>query len=150
MKDWNNSLPQNVLVNQGKDILPRGLFRQQIVHVSASMFIGVQLHRRMSAHLISHFLLISLSSNRSLSQARESFDVWGVTPSCWNHCSSRSIPLRHPNDALYFANKSYTLVQACLLGYSSTGGCLAEVVTLNKVHSTGSHFETWHHRTILV
>ena len=48
MKDWNNSLPQNVLVNQGKDILPRGLFRQQIVHGSASMFIGVQLHRRMS------------------------------------------------------------------------------------------------------
>ena len=51
---------------------------------------------------------------------------------------------------VYFANKSYTVVQACLLGYSSTGGCLAEVVTLNKVHSTGSHFETWHHRTILV
>ena len=33
-----------------------------------------------AAHSISHFLLISLSLNRSLSQARESFVVWGVAP----------------------------------------------------------------------
>ena len=32
------------------------------------------------AHSISHFLLISLSLNRSLSQARESFVVWGMVP----------------------------------------------------------------------
>ena len=38
MKDWNNSLPQNALVNQGKDILPRGLFYKQIVHDSAGRF----------------------------------------------------------------------------------------------------------------
>jgi hypothetical protein len=31
-----------------------------------------------AAHSISHFLLISMSLNRSLSQARESFVVWGV------------------------------------------------------------------------
>ena len=34
-----------------------------------------------AAHSISHFLLISLSLNRSLSQARESFVVCGVAPS---------------------------------------------------------------------
>ena len=33
-----------------------------------------------AAHSISHFLLISLSLNRSLSQARESFVLWGVAP----------------------------------------------------------------------
>jgi hypothetical protein len=33
-----------------------------------------------AAHSISHFLLISLSLNRSLSQARELFVVWGVAP----------------------------------------------------------------------
>ena len=33
-----------------------------------------------AAHSISHCLLISLSLNRSLSQARESFVVWWVTP----------------------------------------------------------------------
>ena len=55
-----------------------------------------------AAHSISHFLLISLSLNRSLSQARESFVVWGWPSSCWNNCSSRSIPLRRPNDAQNF------------------------------------------------
>jgi hypothetical protein len=34
----------------------------------------------MRCHSISHFLLISLSLNRSPSQARESFVVWGVAP----------------------------------------------------------------------
>ena len=33
-----------------------------------------------TAYSISHFLLISLSLNRSLNQARESFVVWGVAP----------------------------------------------------------------------
>ena len=55
-----------------------------------------------AAHSISHYLLISLSLNRSLSQARESFVVWEWPPSCRNHCSSRSIPLRRPNDAQNF------------------------------------------------
>ena len=54
------------------------------------------------AHSISYFLLISLSLNRSLCPARKSFVVWGVAPSCRNHCSSRSIPLRRPNDAQNF------------------------------------------------
>ena len=36
-----------------------------------------------AAHSISHLLLIILPSNRSLSQARETFDMWGVVvPSC--------------------------------------------------------------------
>ena len=55
-----------------------------------------------ATHSISHFLLISLSLNRSLSQARESFVVWGMAPSCRNHCSSRSIHLRRPNDTQNF------------------------------------------------
>ena len=38
MKDWNYSLPQHVLANQGKDILHGGLFCQQIIHCSASKF----------------------------------------------------------------------------------------------------------------
>jgi hypothetical protein len=40
---------------------------------------GVQV--QVQAHSISHLLLISLSLNRSLSQARASFVVWGVAPS---------------------------------------------------------------------
>ena len=55
-----------------------------------------------AAHSTSHLLLISLSSNCSLSHAIETFDVWGVAPSCWNHCLSRSIPLRRPNVAQNF------------------------------------------------
>ena len=41
-----------------------------------------------AAHSISHFLLISLSLNRSLSQARESFVVW-----VWPHLSRTTVHL---------------------------------------------------------
>lgn len=41
-----------------------------------------------ATHSISHFLLISLSSNRSLSQAKESFDVWG-----WPHLARTTVHL---------------------------------------------------------
>ena len=45
----------------------------------------------------------SVSPEIALSaRLKESFDVWGVAPSCWNHCSSRSIPLRRPSDAQNF------------------------------------------------
>ena len=54
------------------------------------------------AHSTSHFLVISLPWNRYLSQSRVWFDVWRVTPSCWNHWSSRLVPLRHPSDAQNF------------------------------------------------
>ena len=79
-----------------------------------------------AAHSTSHLLLTSLSSNRSLSQARETFDVWGVAPSCWNHCWSRSIPLRRPNDATNFLStatqRSVFTVWGCSFSSSNQNG----------------------------
>ena len=53
------------------------------------------------AHFSSHLLLMSLSSNLCLNQARISLAVWGVAPSCWNHGETLRTPLRRPSDAQY-------------------------------------------------
>lgn len=48
-----------------------------------------------AAHSVSHLL-------HCLNHCRLSLEVLGVTPSCWNHCSFLSIPLRRPNTAQNF------------------------------------------------
>ena len=55
----------------------------------------------------------SLSWNRSLSQSRVWFDVWGVAPSCCNHMSSRSVPLRRPSDVQNFLSIYWVGGSAC-------------------------------------
>ena len=48
-------------------------------------------------HCGSHLRLISRSGQRSCSHANDSFEVWGVAPSCWNHWRILTTPLRRPS-----------------------------------------------------
>ena len=74
------------------------------------------------AHSTSHFLQISLSWNRTLSQSTVRFDVCGVTSSCWNHWSSRSVYLRRPSDAqnLFSTATERSLFTIWALSFSSS------------------------------
>ena len=54
------------------------------------------------AHSISHLLLMSRSPNRCFCHNRVLLEVWGMAPSCWNHCSSPVMPLCRPNAAQNF------------------------------------------------
>ena len=48
-------------------------------------------------HCGSHLRLISRSGKRCCIHANDSFEVWGVTPSCWNHWRTLTTPLRRPS-----------------------------------------------------
>ena len=48
-------------------------------------------------HCGSHMRLISRSGKRCCSHANDSFEEWGVAPSCWNHWRILTTPLRRPS-----------------------------------------------------
>ena len=48
-------------------------------------------------HCGSHLRLISRSAKRCCNHANDSFEVWGVAPSCWNHWRALMTPLRRPS-----------------------------------------------------
>ena len=48
-------------------------------------------------HCGSHLRLISRSGKRCYSHTNDSFEVWGVAPSCWNHWRTLTTPLRRPS-----------------------------------------------------
>jgi len=48
-------------------------------------------------HCGSHLWLISRSGKRCCSHANDSFEVWGVVPSCLNHWKTLKTPLRRPS-----------------------------------------------------
>ena len=45
----------------------------------------------------SHLRLISRPWERCCSHVNDSFEVWGVVPSCWNHWRTLTAPLRRPS-----------------------------------------------------
>ena len=61
-------------------------------------------------HSVSHLLLMSWSSNRCLSHDRMLLEVWGVGPSCWNHCSSLVMVLRGPSATKNFLSTIVVLL----------------------------------------
>jgi len=48
-------------------------------------------------HCGSHLRLISLSGKCCCSHANDSFEVWGVAPSCWNHWRTLTTPPGRPS-----------------------------------------------------
>ena len=54
------------------------------------------------------------------------------------------------SDEAHFLRQDMSTARIMCIAYSSTAGCLTEAVTFKKVHSMDSHFQTWHHRPILV
>jgi len=50
-------------------------------------------------HCGSHLRVISRSGKRCCSHTNDSFEVWGMAPSCWNHWRRRTLttPLRRPS-----------------------------------------------------
>ena len=48
-------------------------------------------------HCGSHLRLISRSGKRCCSHANDSFEVWVVAPSCWNHWRTLTTPFRRPS-----------------------------------------------------
>ena len=48
-------------------------------------------------HCRSHLRLISRSGKHCCRHANESFEVWGVAPSCWNHWWALTTPVRRPS-----------------------------------------------------
>jgi len=48
-------------------------------------------------HCWSHLRLISRLGKRCCSHANDSFEVWGVAPSCWKHWRALTTPLGQPS-----------------------------------------------------
>ena len=57
-------------------------------------------------HCGSHLRLISRSGKRCSSHDNDSFEEWGVEPSCWNHWRTFTTPLRRPSAVQKFSART--------------------------------------------
>ena len=93
-------------------------------------------------HCGSHLRLISRSGKRCCSHANDSFEVWGVAPSCWNHWRTLTTSLRRPsavqNLPSTWTYRSVLIVTHCSLSSSNQNGpmmpCLEMATQAVPIH----------------
>jgi len=77
-------------------------------------------------HCGSQLRLISRSGKRCCNHANDSFEVWGVAPSCWNHWKALTTPLCRPsavqNLPSTWTYRSVLIVTDCSLSSSNQNG----------------------------
>ena len=95
-------------------------------------------------HSGSHLRLIKRPGKCWCSHSKDSFDVWGVAPSCWNHWMALVTPLRCPSSAQNFLRTStyrfVLMVTAWPLTSSNQNG---PIMPCLEMATYSVHFDEW-------